>query len=77
MAGLTLDVPPDETFRRLGSNDPGEVTQLGETELAAYAAAIDHSTVPEGLLAAAHRGQDDETVVSTDDVFAEAGLEAV
>lgn len=56
------------------SNGPVEVAPLGENKLAVLASEIDRYTMHDGLLAAAHRVQYTEAVISKDDVFADAGL---
>ena len=69
VAGIELDGSPNETLRRLVTNGPVQVAPIEEHELAVYASVTDLYTMHDGLLAAAHRVQGTDAIITKDEAF--------
>lgn len=77
VAGITLQLHPPETLRRLVTNGPVDVATIDEHVLAVFASEVDLYTMHDGLIAATHTVHDTTAIISKDGAFDDAGLETV
>lgn len=77
VAGITLEMTPQQALRELVTRGPLEVATIGEHELAVYASEVDLYSMHDGLIVATHRVHGTDAVISKDPVFGDTGVETV
>ncbi|PSQ18751.1 hypothetical protein BRD00_04100 [Halobacteriales archaeon QS_8_69_26] len=77
VAGIPLEVTPQQALGELVTNGPLEVATIGDHELAVYASEVDVYSVHDGLIVATHRVHGTEAIVSKDPAFRETGVETI
>lgn len=77
VADVPLQMTPNEALRRLVPNGPVGVAPVGEHELSVFASQVELYTMHDGLIAASHKVNGTDAIVSKDEAFDDTGLSTV
>ena len=77
ITGITLTGTPEDARRALVVNGPVSLAPVGDEELTQYAQLVDEFSIHDGLIIASHRAQGTDTIITTDSVIEDAGVETI
>lgn len=75
--GIALTGTPEDARRALVGNGPISVAPVADPELVEYTQVVDDFSIHDALIAASHRAQNTDAIITTDGVLNDAGYDTL